>query len=165
MNSSLTLPRHNYRARLEVLARKTPLDPEEQADWAKYLSVLISGYIEQSLKEILLEFVSRHETSRLEKYISDTWPDSRNMRISNIESILKCFDSGWSIEFSSWINSKENYKSEINSLISSRNDIAHGKEANTTNVTLRSMRSRLRISLEIIEKIENIINNICECSV
>ncbi|GBQ98679.1 HEPN domain-containing protein [Gluconobacter cerinus] len=157
MSISSNALRHSYRARLEALARKSPSDPEEQADWAKYVSVLISGYIEQSFKEILLEFVSSHEISRLDKYISDTWPESRNMKISNIDFILRSFDLSWSEKFNRWLESKDNYKSEINSLIASRNDIAHGKEANTTNVTLRSMRYRLAISLELIDELGSII--------
>lgn len=150
-------PRHTYRARLEELAQKTPGEPEDQADWAKYLSVLVSGYLEQALKEILLEFAGRHEANRLQQYIAGTWPESRNMKTANIKEILNHFDQSWAARFDEWIATGDQYKSEINSLIASRNDIAHGKEANTTNVTLRSTRNRLRIALELVEFLEALI--------
>lgn len=150
-------PRHTYKARLEKLAQKTPDEPEDQADWAKYLSVLVSGYLEQALKEILLEFAGRHEANRLQQYIAGTWPESRNMKTANIKEILNHFDQGWAARFDEWIVTGDQYKSEINSLIASRNDIAHGKEANTTNVTLRSTRNRLRIALELVEFLETLI--------
>lgn len=150
-------PRNTYRARLEELARKTPEEPEEQADWAKYLSVLVSGYLEQALKEILLEFAGRHDANRLQQYIAGTWPESRNMKTANIKEILNHFDQGWATRFDEWIAAGDQYKSELNSLIASRNDIAHGKEANTTNVTLRSTRNRLRIALELVGFLEGII--------
>lgn len=150
-------PRHSYRARLEGLAAKTPEEPEEQADWAKYLCVLISGYLEQAFKEILLEFAGQHDANRLQNYIEGTWPESRNMKTANIREILNYFDQGWAASFDQWLESGDQYKSEINSLIVSRNDIAHGKEANTTNVTLRSTRNRLRIVLELVEFLENLV--------
>lgn len=61
-----------YRSRLTELAKRKIEEPEEQAHWAKYLSVLISGYLEQSVKEILLEFTASHEAIRLGHYIEAT---------------------------------------------------------------------------------------------
>lgn len=154
---SSSAPRHTYRARLSALAEKTPAEPDEQADWAKYLSVLVSGYLEQALKEILLEYAGKQNAARLQNYITGTWPESRNMRPSNIKEILNHFDQSWASKFEEWIATGDQYKSEIASLITSRNDIAHGKEANTTNVTLRSTRNRLRIALELVEFLEILI--------
>lgn len=153
----MSSPRHTYRARLEGLAQKTPPEPDEQADWAKYLSVLVSGYLEQAFKEILLEFADQHDANRLQSYIEATWPESRNMKTANIKDILNSFDHSWGTSFDQWIAAGDQYKSEINSLIASRNDIAHGKEANTTNVTLRSTRNRLRIALELVEFLEELV--------
>lgn len=150
-------PRHTYSARLTALAQKTPGEPDEQADWAKYLSVLVSGYLEQALKEILLDFAGRQNAARLQNYITGTWPESRNMKPANIKEILNHFDQSWASKFDEWIAARDQYKSEISSLITSRNDIAHGKEANTTNVTLRSTRNRLRIALELVEFLEILI--------
>lgn len=154
---SSAAPRHTYSARLSALARKTPDEPEDQADWAKYLSVLVSGYLEQALKEILLEFAGRQNAARLQSYITGTWPESRNMKPANIREILNHFDQRWANEFDDWLQAGDQYKSEISSLVSSRNDIAHGKEANTNNVTLRSTRNRLRIALELVNFLENLI--------
>jgi hypothetical protein len=154
---SSAVQRHIYSARLAALAKKTPSEPEEQADWAKYLSVLVSGYLEQALKEILLEFAGQQKAVRLQSYITGTWPESRNMKPGNIKAILNHFDPNWAVQFDEWIDTREQYRSEITSLIASRNDIAHGKEANTTGVTLRSTRQRLRITLELVEFLELLI--------
>jgi hypothetical protein len=149
--------RVSYRSRLDELAKKTPEDPEDQSHWAKYLTILISGYLEQSIKEIFFELTASHDAIRLEKYIAATWPDSRNMRSSVIAEILERFDDSWKLQFDSWLVGKENYKSEINSLIGGRNDVAHGKEANTTNITLPSTRTRLNIAFEVVDFVENLV--------
>jgi len=149
--------RVSYRARLIELAKHAPDDPEEQSHWAKYLSVLISGYLEQSIKEILLEFTASHGAAKLGQYIKATWPESRNMKASNIADILECFEPLWSVQFNSWLASNDQFKSEINSLISSRNNVAHGKEANTTNVTLPSTKNRLTIAFDVIDFLEELV--------
>lgn len=155
--TSVATARSRYRARLNELARKTPEDPEEQAHWAKYLSVLISGYLEQSIKEVLFEYTASYEALRLGHYIEASWPESRNMKTSNINIILEHFDHSWGVSFIAWLLENDQYKAEINSLISSRNDIAHGKEANTTNVTLRSTRNRLLIAFDLIDFLESLV--------
>lgn len=146
-----------YRSRLTELAQRTPEDPEEQSHLAKYLSVLISGYLEQSVKEILLEFTDSHGAVPLGHYIQATWPESRNMKTSNIKDMLEQFDHSWGAAFNEWLAANDQYKSEINSLIGGRNDVAHGKEANTTNITLRSTRQRLQISFDVIDFLENLV--------
>lgn len=150
-------PRHKYRLRLEALAKKEPEDPEEQSHWAKYLTVLISGYLEQSIKEILLELSSSFGAVKLERYIESTWPNSRNMKSSSIAEILEQFDPSWRINFESWLSKEESYKSELNSLIGGRNDVAHGKEANTTGITLPSTLRRMSIAFELVEFLEALI--------
>lgn len=146
-----------YRSRLTELAKRKIEEPEEQAHWAKYLSVLISGYLEQSVKEILLEFTASHDAIRLGNYIEASWPESRNMKTSNLARILEQFEQSWSDNFLEWLSANDQYKSEINSLISSRNDVAHGKEANTTNVTLLSTKQRLKIAFEVVDFLELLI--------
>jgi hypothetical protein len=139
------------------LAEKEPEEPEDQSHWAKYLTVLISGYLEQSVKEVFLELSASYETTRLEQYIDNTWPKSRSMRSSVVQEILESFDEGWRQSFDGWLSDRENYKSELNSLIQGRYDVAHGKEANTNNITLGSARRRMEIAFELIEFLENLV--------
>lgn len=152
-----TPARDSYRARLNELAQRSPEDSEDQAHWAKYLSVLISGYLEQSIKDVLFEYTAAYQAIRLGKYIEDTWPKSRGMKTSNILLILKQFDESWGESFLAWLNDNDQYKDKINSLIQNRHDIAHGKEANTTNVTLPSARTKLEIAFDLVDFLENLI--------
>lgn len=79
------------------------------------------------------------------------------MKTSNIKDILEQFEHSWGVRFVEWLAANDQYKSEINSLIGSRNDVAHGKEANTTNVTLRSTKQRLQIAFEVVDYLEGLI--------
>jgi len=61
----------------------------------------------------------------------------------------------WSERFDGWVNQNER-KKELNEIIAWRNDIAHGKEANTNNVTLGSVSTKFRIACELIDFLEGL---------
>ena len=106
---------------------------------------------------ILLEFTDSHKVDSLTHYIEATWPESRNMKTSNIEDILAKFEKRWGAAFRDWLKTKDQYASEIDSLIVGRNNIAHLNEANTTNITLQSMRRRLQITFEVVDFLEDLV--------
>ncbi|WP_202904920.1 HEPN domain-containing protein [Neptunomonas antarctica] len=116
-------------------------DPAEQAHNAKYLAVLVSGYLEQAIKELLLHYTFQGARPQISRYIEETWPISRNMNTQNINDILGQFNSKWSEDFLYWLEQDDNRKSNINSIVRWRNGIAHGQESNTTGVTLVSVRN------------------------
>ena len=133
---------------------------ETQADNAKYLAVLVSGYLEQAIKEILLQYATLISAPPVSNYIKETWPTSKNMNAANIKSILEQFNKKWADEFSDWLEVtnnketngdrkkrrnrviKEDRKGDINLLVSWRNYIAHGQESKTTGVTLVSVKEK-----------------------
>lgn len=128
---------------------------ESQAHNAKYLAVLVSGYLEQAIKELMLHYSSQGTRSQIARYIEKTWPISRNMNADNIKDILHQFNSEWSEEFLTWLENKENRKNDINSIVRWRNSIAHGQESNTTGVTLVSVRNAFNTIVDLISFIES----------
>jgi hypothetical protein len=130
---------------------------ETQSDNAKYLAVLVSGYLEQAIKEILLHYSTSKSTIEISKYLRDTWPTSKNMNTTNIESILNKFNEKWSTEFSEWLN--DTRKGDINSIIKWRNFIAHGQESNTTGVTLVSVKEKFTTIKDLVSLIENMVKS------
>lgn len=154
--------RVRYRQRIRSLVKNPPSsegdissEAEIKAHWAKYTCVLISGYIEQAVKEIVLEHASATCAPRIRKYIEGTWPNSKNMRCDAIRDILENLDISWSTRFDEWVRQDER-KKEINEIISWRNDIAHGKETNTNNVTLGSVSTKFKIACELIDFLEGL---------
>ena len=116
-------------------------------------SLLISGFIEQAVKEIILEHASATSSGRIRKYVEGTWPNSKNMRCDAIREILGHLDQAWSASFDAWLQEDER-KKEINEIISWRNDIAHGKESNTNNVTLSSVSTKFQVACQLVDFIE-----------
>lgn len=133
-------------------------EPQDQSIGAKYLAVLVSGYLEQAIKEILFQYTATVNQTQVIRYIEKSWPRSRNMRVDVIRDILKQFDESWSEDFSDWISEVDGRKHNINSIIRWRNDIAHGQEANTTGVTLNSVRIAFSTITELVRFIEQRVN-------
>lgn len=153
--------RTRYRTRIKALIATPPTsadglgsEAEVQAHWAKYTCVLISGFIEQAIKEVCLEHASA-ASPRVRKYVEGTWPNSKNMKCDAISEILGHFDPAWQTSFDSWLGEKER-KKEINEIISWRNNIAHGKESNTNNVTLGSVKTKMNVACELVDFLESL---------
>lgn len=155
--------RHNghdkYRSRITALFKSYGEDSsiESQAHSAKYLAVLVSGYLEQAIKELLLHYASEGARPQISRYVRETWPISRNMSADNIKDILFQFNESWSEQFVTWLSQQESRKSHINSIVSWRNSIAHGQESNTTGVTLISVSAAFATIKELVSLIESMV--------
>lgn len=132
-------------------------DPEDQAHNAKYLAVLVSGYLEQAVKELLLHYASQGSRPQISRYIEETWPTSRNMKTDNIKDILNQFNPTWSEDFLIWLGEDDNRKSNINSIVRWRNGVAHGQESNTTGVTLVSVRNAFSTISDLVSLIDGMV--------
>ena len=151
------------RQRLRDLVNKPPTSAEGvghetavKAHWAKYICVLISGFIEQAIKEIFLEHASSKASPRVYEYIVGTWPKSTNMKCGAIGKVLGHFDKKWETSFKEWVNESER-KKEINEIVSWRNAIAHGKEKSTSNVTLQSVNNKFQIACSLVDFIDELL--------
>jgi len=163
----VTKSRHNthdkYRSRIDSLL-KTYLDeasessPESQSHSAKYLAVLVSGYLEQAVKELLLDYASSGSRQQIWRYIEKSWPSSKNMSTENIKEILNQFNEKWSENFLCWLDEQENRKADINSIVSWRNRIAHGQESNTNGVSLVTVKEKFITVQSFINFLEQVLD-------
>lgn len=158
--------RHNshdkYRSRIDNLLKSYVAEdssPEAQAHNAKYLAVLVSGYLEQAVKELLLQYASQGSRRQISRYVEETWPISKNMNTENIKTILGQFNSNWSDNFLEWLKDKDDRKNDINSVVSWRNSIAHGQESKTNGVTLVSVRRAFSTISELVSFIDTLIKS------
>ncbi|MFC7380088.1 HEPN domain-containing protein [Brevundimonas sp. GCM10030266] len=131
-------------------------DLERQAHWAKYISVLTSGYLEQSLKEVLLDHSSRTASPRVARYVEQSWSNSRNMNTEAICTLLGRFDGNWRASFEAWLIEDEKRKGCINAVVDSRNKIAHGEESNTTGVTMHTVSERFQCACGLVDLVEEL---------
>ena len=70
-------------------------DPELLSDFARYLCVLISGFLEQSVIELLLEHVRTHSSPSIEQHVERRLRQFTNAKTQKLIDLLGSFDEDW----------------------------------------------------------------------
>ncbi len=107
---------------------------ELQSDFAKYLCVLVSGYIERAIAEIVQEHASRNGSPTLQKFVESRTNRTVSAKPQKIIELLGSFSEEWRREIEGFIS--EDQKEAINSIVENRHQIAHGHESQITYSTI-----------------------------
>jgi len=78
----------------------------DQSEWSKYLCVLASGYIEESLRILLEEYVDKNSSHKIQNFVAKEIKNITNCSVGKIENILSKFDPAWKDDFTNQIASK-----------------------------------------------------------
>lgn len=104
-------------------ARKVQ-DDEIRSDLARYLCILVSGWFEKAVVELLLEFSRRSSPPQLVSYLEVTLRRLTNVRKERLLDVLGTFDVRWRDEYEKFVIDER--EAALNSVVALRNDIAHG---------------------------------------
>lgn len=111
-------------------------DTELQSDFARYLCVLVSGYIEQSIVQIILEHAREKDAPTLERFVERKTKRFANAKVSRIQELLGDFDPEWRKELDELLGDEQ--KDAVDSVVNQRNIIAHGGSVEVTYLRIRT---------------------------
>ncbi|HDM77675.1 MAG TPA: hypothetical protein ENG51_14575 [Deltaproteobacteria bacterium] len=119
---------HRYKSRLDDLFKKVTSvdDLELQAHWARYLCVLVSGFIEIAIKEILDDYAARRASPEISNYVSRELRKETNLKMNKIIRLLSQFNGDWGEELER--QTEGELKDAIDSIVANRHRIAHGQD-------------------------------------
>jgi hypothetical protein len=141
--------------RLDDIFQKTHAatnqDAEIQAHWAKYLTVLTAGLLENAISEVYKDYVGASSNPRVAKYASSVLDRIQNPKCDRFVEVARAFDSSWAEALITYTSSNGT-KEAIDSIMNERNHIAHGKDSS---ISLARIREYYDASLKVIEFIEN----------
>jgi hypothetical protein len=149
----------SHQQRLDNLFQRisTIQDPYYQSEWSKYLCILVSGFIEESLRVLLEEYSYKHASSNILNFVASEIQDITNCNSNKIAKILGKFSSNWETDFVSQIQAKskkpDEIKNSIDSIVATRNQIAHGKSAGITYTKVSDYYENVKIAIEILDNI------------
>lgn len=127
-----------------------------------YSVVRSSGCLEQSYKTLIYDFLRVEDKEKLNVYLKKNIIDSSsNPSTGNIKKMLEGMDSMWSNQFDENIKliSKNNeHKSNLNNLVQSRNDFAHG--VNLSNIKMETVIKNYQSGIYILKILDCILNEI-----
>lgn len=149
----------SHRQRLDSLFSKisSVSNLTDQAEWAKYLCVLVSGFIEESLRILLEEYVSKNSTPNVQKFVGKQISNITNCKTSRILEILGKFNQDWVDDFSNQLETNSSIRGEIkdsiDSVIANRHKIAHGKNVGITYTKISTYYNHIKKAVDILESI------------
>lgn len=105
-------------------------DLELQSDFARYLCVLVSGYLEKAVAELLLEHARRAGGPTLQRFVELRTGRFANANAQRLQELLGTFDRDWQVSMNSFL--VDELKDAVDSSVNLRNSIAHGESVGVT---------------------------------
>ena len=145
---------YSYEQRLGTLLKYSPssddLD-ELQAHWARYLCVLVSGYLEVAVRATLRDFAARQVSPNVERFVDQQLNRFNNPKFARIIELTGSFSPLWAESLRD--ASEGEIKDHINSIVANRHLIAHGRDSEVTLVRVREWYSSAK---KLIRELENL---------
>lgn len=105
-------------------------DPELLAHWSRYLCVLVSGYLEESIQTIYREYSRSKSAPNVANYVESRLKGFQNPKIGKILGLTASFNKEWEQALENTIN--DEIKHAVDSIVNIRNKVAHGKDVGIT---------------------------------
>lgn len=129
----------------------TAVDIEIQSDLSKYLCILLSGYFEKSITDIINSYAEKF-SPQIERCIQTEFKWTTNIKMARLLEILDKFSSEWKSILEK-DPSYNDYKDTLDSIVNNRNNIAH---AQGSSVTLAQLEYYYTIIEKIIDKVRTL---------
>ena len=133
-------------------ARGLDADAELLSDFARYLCVLVSGFVEQATIELLLEYVRTHSDPRIQRHVERRVRRLSNLNTPRLIDVVGSFDPVWRSKLETFIVNE--YKDALDGIVDLRNTVAHGRYAG---VTLSSVDGYYKRIKKIINRVANLL--------
>jgi hypothetical protein len=145
----------NEKERLDSLFKKIGEveDIELKAHWAKYLCVLLSGFIENAMKITLNKYSRSKSHNNIADFVGSRLRRVTNLNEERIKQLLNSFSRDWKDIFENNISEEE--KSAFDSVFANRHQIAHGRNIGLSYVQVKGYYSHIVNALRDVHQIVN----------
>lgn len=134
--------------RILEMARQDLNDMERQAHLVRYACVLISGFIETSVRAILTE-VCQHARPEVRCFAQAKLEGFQNPTMDKIERLVRDFCPAWADELRDSL--PDEVREAVNSVVANRHRIAHGRDSS---VGLVAVRDWFKGSITLVDELE-----------
>jgi len=146
---------HRHKSRLDDLFNSVGRvdDLEMQAQWARYLCVLVSGFIEESIRTLLNQYTVSRSSPEIANYVEKKLGRETNLNMTKIIDLLAQFDKDLGKTLRQRTEGELKYA--VDSVIANRHPIAHGRNVSVSFIRLREWYEK---SVDVIEIIEELLS-------
>lgn len=150
-----TLEAVRYKQRLDNLFGQISVfsgNPELQSQWARYLCVLVSGFLEISICAIYGEFARRTASPYVANFVKYELGSFQNPKMGKILELTRAFNPQWANQLE--VATEGQLKDAVNSVVANRIQIAHGRDVGITY-------ARIKGYYEDVIQVVNLIEGMC----
>lgn len=116
------------------------LNTELLAHYARYIAVLMSGYVEQGVKELIREYARKRGDARLQRFVGKQLDRVNGIDTERLKQLLDALDPSW------WSQLETQHADEleaVKSVVTLRNNVSHGGDSGVTVATVRGYLDRV----------------------
>ncbi len=125
-------------------------DMELLSHWAKYLCVLVAGFLENSLAEIYIDYSERTASPNVANFTRASLSRIHNPNSEVFSQVTQSFNKLWADSLKSFF--EENGGDEaINAIMKNRHKIAHGQ---TSDISFHRVNGYFERATKVIEFLE-----------
>lgn len=136
----------------EVFSRINSIDESQlelRSDLARYLCVLVSGYIEKSIRELAHHLSRRTASPSVASYVGTQLGFFQNAKSESILKLVGSFDPTWRQQLE--LNFSDELQA-VNSVVGNRHQIAHGGTASVSYAWIKEYYDRVQVLVEELEE-------------
>ena len=123
-------------------------DLETQSDFARYLCVLVSGFLERAVTELILEHSRRYGGPTLQRFVEANTRKFANANCKKLKDTLGTFSPDWRTKLDTILVDES--KDAIDSVIGLRHLIAHGGSGGITYHRISEYYKRIQLVVDEI---------------
>ena len=131
-------------------AEQVGSDLELQSDFARYLCILVSGYLEKAITALVLEHSARKSAPSVQRFVESQTRRLTNVNSQRLKELLGSFDPDWQQDLDTFLVDER--KDAVDSVVSLRNSIAHGQSVGITYIRV----------LRYYEQIQKVIDHVAD---
>jgi hypothetical protein len=124
------------------------LDIEVQSDLARYLCVLVSGFLEQSMYELVVEHARRVGAPSLQRFVDKRTRNFTNPKCQKLLTLIGDFNPEWRLSLEGFLAAE--LKDAVDGVVNLRNTIAHGRSVGVTYATIEDYYRRVQKVVEFV---------------
>jgi hypothetical protein len=123
-------------------------DLELQSDLARYLCILVSGYLEKAVSELVVEHARRTGAPSLQRFVDQRTKNFTNAKSQKLYNLVGDFDPEWRSSLEMHFSGE--LKDAVDSVVDLRNNIAHGQSVGVTYARVCDYYSRVQRAVDYI---------------
>jgi hypothetical protein len=143
---------HRQKQRIDELFKAASLltDVELQSHWSRYLCVLVSGFLENSVELCLSEYCRRVSNATVSNFVSVKLRGFQNPKMGAILELFGSFNPDWRTQLEAATQGQ--LSDSVNSIVGNRHKIAHGESVSLSMGTLTAYYKDAASVIEILQR-------------